>query len=65
MQNLEVRKMEGEKRNALAAQYAVESTLRRVHANQKDEELPPMEFVIAPLEAEIKMQKNEVIETSG
>lgn len=60
MQNLEVKKLTSEKRDALAAQYAAEATLRRVHANQKDNDLPPVESVIAPLEAEIKMHKNEV-----
>ncbi|KAF8030474.1 hypothetical protein BT93_E2803 [Corymbia citriodora subsp. variegata] len=58
--NLEVKKLTSEKRDALAAQYAAEATLRRVHANQKDNDLPPVESVIAPLEAEIKMHKNEI-----
>ncbi|KAI4365023.1 hypothetical protein MLD38_021045 [Melastoma candidum] len=58
--NLEVRKLAGEKRDAVVELYAAESTLRRVCTDQKDEELPPMESVIAPLEAEIKMQKNEI-----
>lgn len=60
MQNLEIKKLTDEKRDALAAQYAAEATLRRVHTNRKDDELPPLESVIAPLEAEIKMFKNEV-----
>lgn len=60
MQNLEVKKLASEKRDALAAQYAAEATIRRVHVNQKDNDLPPVESVIAPLEAEIKMHKNEV-----
>ncbi|XP_030515471.1 microtubule-associated protein 70-5 [Rhodamnia argentea] len=58
--NLEVKKLTSEKRDALAAQYAAEATLRRVHANQKDNDLPPVESLIAPLEAEIKMHKNEI-----
>ena len=44
----------------MAAQFAAEATLRRVHANQKDDDDVSIESVIAPLEAEIKMYKNEV-----
>ncbi|KAJ6912340.1 microtubule-associated protein 70-5-like [Populus alba x Populus x berolinensis] len=58
--NLEIKKITNEKKDALAAQYAAEATLRRVHANQKDDDSPPIESVIAPLEAEIKMYKNEI-----
>ena len=60
MQNLEIKKLTDEKKNALASQYAAEATLRRVHANQKDEDFVPIESVIAPLEAEVKMYRNEV-----
>ena len=60
LQNLEIKKLKNEKKDAFAAQYAAEATLRRVHANQKDDDSPPFESVIAPLEAEIKMYKNEV-----
>lgn len=60
MQNLEIKKLRDEKRDALAAQYAAESTLRRVHANRRDDESLPLESFIAPLEAEIKMYKNQV-----
>ena len=60
MQNLEIKKLTEEKKDALASQYAAEATLRRVHANQKDEDFVPIESVIAPLEAEIKMYRNEV-----
>ncbi|PQQ11258.1 microtubule-associated protein 70-5 [Prunus yedoensis var. nudiflora] len=58
--NLEIKKLTDDKRDALAAQYAAEATLRRVHANRKDDESPSIESVIAPLEAEIKMHKNEI-----
>ncbi|KAL5574891.1 hypothetical protein UlMin_016590 [Ulmus minor] len=58
--NLEIKKLTSEKKDALAAQFAAEATLRRVHANQKDDESPPLASVIAPLEAEIKMYKNEI-----
>lgn len=60
MQNLEIKKVTSEKRDALAAQYAAEATLRRVHANLKDDDSVPIEFVLAPLEAEIKMYKKEI-----
>lgn len=59
-QNLEIRKLKSEKREALAAQYAAEATLQRVHTNQRDDDLPMLENFIAPLEAEIKMYKKEV-----
>lgn len=64
MQNLDVKKLTDEKKEALAAQYAAEATLRRVYANQKDDDSIPIELVIAPLEAELKMHKNEVIRWS-
>ena len=60
MQNLEIKKLTDEKKDALAAQYAAEATLRRVHTSRKDDDLPSLESIIAPLEAEIKMCKNEV-----
>ncbi|XP_073220089.1 microtubule-associated protein 70-5-like isoform X2 [Cicer arietinum] len=58
--NLEIKKLTDEKKEALAAQYAAEATLRRVHANQKDEDSVPIDNVIAPLEAEIKMYRNKI-----
>ncbi|KAJ1400354.1 Microtubule-associated protein 70 [Sesbania bispinosa] len=58
--NLEIKKLTDEKKDALAAQYAAEATLRRVHANQKEEDSVPIESVIAPLEAEIKKYRNEI-----
>ncbi|KAG6392408.1 hypothetical protein SASPL_146626 [Salvia splendens] len=58
--NLDIKKLTNEKKEALAAQYAAEATLRRVYANQKDDDSIPIELVIAPLEAELKMYKNEV-----
>ncbi|KAK9156333.1 hypothetical protein Sjap_003813 [Stephania japonica] len=58
--NLEIKKLANEKKEALAAQFAAEATLRRVHANQKDEDFVPVEAVIAPLEADIRMYKNEI-----
>lgn len=55
-----MKKLNDEKKDALAAQYAAETTLRRVHANQKEDDSVPIQSVIAPLEAQIKMFKNEV-----
>ena len=60
MQNLEIKKLTDEKKEAFAAQYACEATLRRVYANQKVDDYLPLESIIAPLDAEIKMYKNEV-----
>lgn len=60
LQNLEVKKINDEKKAALAAQFAAESTLRRVHAAQKDDEMPPIEAIITPLEAELKLARLEV-----
>lgn len=57
---MEIKKLAYERREALAAQYAAEATLRRVHVNQKDDNLPLIDSVLAPLEAELKMSKNEV-----
>ncbi|XP_028223582.1 microtubule-associated protein 70-1-like [Glycine soja] len=58
--NLEIKKINEEKRAALAAQFAAEATLRRVHAAQKDDEMPPIEAIIASLEAELKLARMEV-----
>ncbi|PHT64604.1 hypothetical protein T459_29029 [Capsicum annuum] len=57
--NLDIKNLSNEKKEALAAQYAAESTLRRVYADQKDDDSPPIESIISPLESEIKMYKNE------
>lgn len=59
-QNLEIKRVTEEKKEALAAQFAAEATLRRVHAAQKDEALPSLEDILFPLEAEIKLLKQEV-----
>lgn len=60
LQNLEIKKLSNERRDAIAAQYAAEATLQRVYMNQKDHDLHPIESVLAPLEAELKIYKNEV-----
>ena len=56
MQNLEIKKINDEKKAALAAQFAAE--VRRVHAAQKDD---PIKAIIAPLEAELKLARLEVL----
>ncbi|XP_047320169.1 microtubule-associated protein 70-2-like [Impatiens glandulifera] len=58
--NLEIKKINDEKKSALAAQFAAEGTLRRVHANQRDDEMPPIEAIITPLEAELRLTRLEV-----
>ena len=60
LQNLEIKKINDEKKEALAAQFAAEATLRRVHAAQKDDDMPPIEAIITPLEAELKLARMEV-----
>ncbi|XP_052173440.1 microtubule-associated protein 70-2-like [Diospyros lotus] len=59
--NLEIKKINDEKKAALAAQFAAEATLRRVHAAQKDDEMPPIEAIITPLEAELRLARLEVV----
>ncbi|XP_044462627.1 microtubule-associated protein 70-5-like [Mangifera indica] len=58
--NLEIKRLTNERRDAMASRYAAEATLRRVHANLKDDDSVPTESVLAPLKAEIKTYKNEV-----
>lgn len=58
-----MKRLEGEKEDALAAQDAAEEALRRVYTHQQDDDSLPLESIIAPLEAEIKFQKHEVLET--
>ncbi|KAI7757577.1 hypothetical protein M8C21_016468 [Ambrosia artemisiifolia] len=58
--NLDIKKLVTEKKEAVAAQFAAEATLRRVYANQKDDDSVPIESIIAPLEADIRMYKHEI-----
>lgn len=58
--NLEIKKINDEKKAAMAAQFAAEATLRRVHAAQKDDDMPPIEAILAPLEAELKLARHEI-----
>lgn len=61
VQNLEIKKLTDEKKDALAAQYAAEAALRRLHTDQKEDDFFPFESVITPLEAEIKMYRTKVL----
>ncbi|KAJ3694865.1 hypothetical protein LUZ60_000242 [Juncus effusus] len=58
--NLEIKRINDEKKAAMAAQFAAEATLRRVHAAQKDDDMPPIEAILAPLEAELKLARHEI-----
>ncbi|CAA7033767.1 unnamed protein product [Microthlaspi erraticum] len=59
--NLEIKKINEEKKASMAAQFAAEASLRRVHAAQKDDDMPPIEAILAPLEAEIKLARQEIV----
>jgi gamma-glutamylcysteine synthetase len=64
-QNLEVKRINDEKKAALAAQIAAEATVRRVQlaAAQKDEDqlLPwSIDAIVAPLESELKLARQEI-----
>ncbi|KAL8224314.1 hypothetical protein R6Q57_019789 [Mikania cordata] len=58
--NLEIKKINDDKKASMAAQFAAEATLRRVHAAQKDDDMPPIEAILAPLEAELKLSRQEI-----
>ncbi|XP_073035494.1 microtubule-associated protein 70-1-like [Primulina eburnea] len=58
--NLEIKRINDEKKASMAAQFAAEATLRRVHAAQKDDDMPPIEAILAPLEAELKLARLEI-----
>ncbi|KAK8942092.1 Microtubule-associated protein 70-2 [Platanthera guangdongensis] len=58
--NLEIKKINDEKKASMAAQFAAEATLRRVHSAQKDDDMPPIEAILAPLEAELKLARQEI-----
>ncbi|KAL3635935.1 hypothetical protein CASFOL_020482 [Castilleja foliolosa] len=58
--NLEIKRINDEKKASMAAQFAAEATLRRVHAAQKDDDMPPIEAILAPLEAELKLARHEI-----
>lgn len=64
LQNLEIKKLVNEKKEALAAQFSAEAALRRVHATHKDEEIVPVGVLTAPLESDIRQYKNEVLSCS-
>ncbi|XP_013671333.1 microtubule-associated protein 70-5 isoform X3 [Brassica napus] len=57
---VEMKKLEEEKEDALAAQDAAEEALRRVYTHQQEDDPLPLESVIAPFEAQIKFQKHQI-----
>ncbi|XP_071701671.1 microtubule-associated protein 70-2-like [Rutidosis leptorrhynchoides] len=57
---LEIKKINDEKKASMAAQFAAEATLRRVHAAQKDDDMPPIEAILVLLEAELKLARQEI-----
>jgi hypothetical protein len=59
-QNLDVKRLSNERKEALSAQFAAEATLRRIHSSQKDEEVVPFDAIIAPLESDIKAYRHEI-----
>ncbi|CAA7027351.1 unnamed protein product [Microthlaspi erraticum] len=59
-EEVEMKKLEEEKEDALAAQDAAEEALRRVYTHQQDDDSLPLESIIAPLEAQIKFHKHEI-----
>ncbi|GMH01958.1 hypothetical protein Nepgr_003797 [Nepenthes gracilis] len=59
--NLEIKKINDEKKASIAAQFAAEATVRRVHAARKDDDMPPIEAIVAPLEAELKLVRQEIV----
>ncbi|CAN8324903.1 unnamed protein product [Cochlearia groenlandica] len=58
--DVEIKKLEEEKEDALSAQEAAEDALRRVYTHNQDDESLPLESIIAPLEAQIKLHKHEI-----
>ncbi|KAF8044989.1 hypothetical protein N665_5847s0001 [Sinapis alba] len=57
---VEMKKLEEENEDALAAQEAAEEALRRVYTHQQEDDSLPLEPIIAPLEAQIKFQKHQI-----
>uniref|UniRef100_A0A3Q7J689 Uncharacterized protein n=1 Tax=Solanum lycopersicum TaxID=4081 RepID=A0A3Q7J689_SOLLC len=57
--HLQIKKINDEKKAVLAVQFAAEATLRTVHTAQKDDEMPSIEAIITPLEAELKLSRLE------
>ncbi|KAG6571904.1 Microtubule-associated protein 70-4, partial [Cucurbita argyrosperma subsp. sororia] len=51
--NLEIKEINDEKKASMAAQFAA-------HATQKDDDKPPIEDILAPLEAELKLARQEI-----
>lgn len=56
-----MKKINDDKKASMAAQFAAEAALRRVHTEQKDDYMPPVEAILAPLEAELKLACQNVL----
>ncbi|KAG6489485.1 hypothetical protein ZIOFF_050755 [Zingiber officinale] len=56
----QVGEINDEKKAALAAQFVAKATLRRVYAAQKDDDTPPIEAILVPLEAKLKLARQEL-----
>ena len=61
LHNLEAKKINDEKKAALAAQFAAEDKMGRGQAAQKDDDMPPLEAILVALEAELKLARQEVL----
>ncbi|KAL0695548.1 hypothetical protein Bca4012_062728 [Brassica carinata] len=63
LRNLQIKKINEEKavfkNSSSYAAYYAEATLRRIHAAGKDDDMPPVEAILAPLEAELKLPRSE------
>lgn len=58
--SLEIKSLANEKESCNGCSICCQSTLTRVHANLKNDDSVPIEFVFAPLEEEVKIHKNEL-----
>ncbi|PKU81118.1 Microtubule-associated protein 70-2 [Dendrobium catenatum] len=59
--NLEAKKLNDGRKEALASQYAAEAALRRIHSSKEEEEYFPVEAIISPLESDIRKYKKEIL----
>ncbi|KAI0527209.1 hypothetical protein KFK09_002808 [Dendrobium nobile] len=60
--NLEAKKLNDGRKEALASQYAAEAALRRIHSSkEEEEEYFPVEAIISPLESDIRKYKKEIL----
>eukprot|EP00850_Spirogloea_muscicola_P018767 SM000175S03314 [mRNA] locus=s175:193051:196656:+ [translate_table: standard] len=60
LQNVEVKRLEGLKKAALASKEAAEAIARRLQAGTKDVVVPLQRELLAPLEADLRLSQQEV-----